>query len=631
MKVLYKLLGLFILIFLLFPAAKSFGAQYSVLPDAVDNSENNKKYLGYIFVNSDKLVYCTVSAKKKAPDEMLALMFEASFRTWTTGVANTLEKSKRKEEFRDVIELLRKPFTLINNGPCGDMFDKSLKVDIQIVSDPDYKSCKGTYMPKDRSFFLNSDTHTICFLHEGSFFKYTHALFLAGDFSLYNIGPLANKMNINYLNKLALGTAGHEPLFFKMTWEAFFTILHETGHAFGLGDEYLDAFVGNSYDTKYSSPYRGVGVMSGNSYYPAGDDITGMIVLLDKFSNKKRSFRPLDDMPILITNGKAGLDFSAENLPKEVKQDIAYLWNDYYNGKARYRGTRRAWRERMERYTAYLQQAEDGNIQNTLAYKFINHKQINFCTISGQGKISSRHLAVLFENAFKQWTYGIANYLGQSEHKEDFKDIIALLRRPVELKYSGECKKSDWALLKPDIIISSSGSFCSKDKPKTGKDKKSFYKKGYIPAICLLRGELGKRKGDAVYKEFSSLSEELYEKGDFAYNFAHQYGKNKKQNSISPIHLAYNDMLTQTGYALGIREDFTKLTVRNLFDKESYKTMDYYDRVDMRSYVTGEVVTDYIILLNSLTESGPYLAQKVEDIPINTDSALSQLGAIGLN
>ena len=90
-------------------------------------------------------------------------------------------------------------------------------------------------------------------------------------------------------------------------------------------------------------------------------------------------------------------------------------------------------------------------------------------------------------------------------------------------------------------------------------------------------------------------------------------------------------MLTQTGYALGVREDFTKLTVRNLFDKESYKTMDYYDRVDMRSYVTGEVVTDYIILLNSLTESGPYLAQQAEDIPVNTDSALSQLGAIGLN
>lgn len=77
-------------------------------------------------------------------------------------------------------------------------------------------------------------------------------------------------------------------------------MVHELGHAFGLGDEYLEDRPHN-----YASATPGQGIMS-RIYSPIScDELDGMITLLDRFSGKQRSFASFCAPTVVLESGES--------------------------------------------------------------------------------------------------------------------------------------------------------------------------------------------------------------------------------------------------------------------------------------------------------------------------------------
>ena len=80
----------------------------------------------------------------------------------------------------------------------------------------------------------------------------------------------------------------------------FSIMVHELGHAFGLGDEYLEDRPHN-----YASATPGQGIMS-RIYSPIScDELDGMITLLDRFSGKQRSFASFCAPTVVLESGES--------------------------------------------------------------------------------------------------------------------------------------------------------------------------------------------------------------------------------------------------------------------------------------------------------------------------------------
>jgi len=80
----------------------------------------------------------------------------------------------------------------------------------------------------------------------------------------------------------------------KLTWnDTYSTILHEIGHAFGLGDEYGDGFVKNNEKHMSALRFKDSVMRSGLILFPSIDDVIGLVYLFDRLVNidySKRSF-----------------------------------------------------------------------------------------------------------------------------------------------------------------------------------------------------------------------------------------------------------------------------------------------------------------------------------------------------
>lgn len=332
---------LFISLALLLSPIIGFAEPWGVLKDAT-SQELEDIYLLNKFVLSDGISYCTYGSKKRISDKYISLFFETAFRYWTLGSAQWLENSGRNDEFKDIIQTLKKPFKLNYLGRCGS--NTIGKTDIEIISDS--KKCHN----KDYRSFLSGENAPfksplfICLLeHKDSMNKRTHLLTERLSVSKPPIKKRKLERTYRYMENLTKGKTQIDPSYNDFFTIPFCTMLHETGHALGLSDEYPNV---NNQSRIYSSPYRGDGIMNTFCALKA-DDVTGIIVLLDKITNKKRTFRPFDNIPGTIKNGRFIIPDNLENMSKK---DNAKLTDDIRISKKKYIRL-------MKRYKADFSQA----------------------------------------------------------------------------------------------------------------------------------------------------------------------------------------------------------------------------------------------------------------------------------
>lgn len=263
------------------------------------NPRYRKTTLIFKFIKNESISYCTYSEKTFLDEKYLSLFFEASFRYWTLGVAQWLENSPRKEEFEDIIQTLSKPFKLNYLGQCGK--DTKGKTDIEIIADN--KICRKTEGTAAYCLFNENENRSpisICTFDKNKDVRFKAILEIINlEIPIDKIRKNKFSETLEYLTQLKRGEIS--PLSDKAKYipPSFCRILHETGHAFGLSDEYKGPV---NHHATYSSPYRGTGVMNMECELTS-NDITGMIVLIDNIKNKKRTFTPLEDLPGIIKDG----------------------------------------------------------------------------------------------------------------------------------------------------------------------------------------------------------------------------------------------------------------------------------------------------------------------------------------
>lgn len=323
-----------ILIFIIFTPFYAFCNTWGLLR-TTHEAASYRRYLIYKFLKSDSIAYCTYGGAPMIEDKYLSLFFEASFRYWTLGTAKWLEKSERRAEFEDIIQTLNKPFTLNYMGRCGE--NTKGKVDIEILSD---QNLCNFY--KDRSYFTYHQTAfrsgiSICILEKQKNMRINSSIDILGlEIPLSKISKKKFAKGINYMHDLKNGEVSSMYDNLKNVPYTLCTMLHETGHAFGLADEYSSQ---RNHDPAFSSPYRGEGIMN-NWCTLSADDITAMIALTDKNSGKERTFRPLDNLPGMIKNGQFLLP---EDTSKMSEEDFSKL-------KRSFRISRQEYKDLMDKY-----------------------------------------------------------------------------------------------------------------------------------------------------------------------------------------------------------------------------------------------------------------------------------------
>lgn len=300
------------------------GASWSHLPQ----NGSYGRFLVYNIVNQREIRYCTYGTPELTEDYYLSLFFEASVRSWTLESADWLEKSNRAEEFKDIIDLLKRPLPIVNKGKCSSQTRS--QTDIEIVSD------SAICNRNDRSYFVKQGSRfgsplQICVLETKKQLRGKAWLELGGlDITVSKTSKKKFKKALEYIKNLKDGKiTSFSPQDLPKTYT---TMQHEVGHALGLADEYEVQY---THDKEYSSPFRGAGIMRYSDGIISADDITGLITLMDRALLKKRSFLPLEDnIPGEIIDGKFTLPQGSETaLPEKerqkLKNDLRITDDDY--------------------------------------------------------------------------------------------------------------------------------------------------------------------------------------------------------------------------------------------------------------------------------------------------------------
>lgn len=285
---------------------------YSHLEDVTTQPQT---FLAHRLLTADSIRYCVASSPSAVPTDDADTLVQAALREWTHGIALKIRQSGREEDFKDILTTLEKPLTLQAVPGCAvpakiqeTPAQPSAQADIIFVISGKY--CEKEFK-KTTSFYAPATDKRgpfICVAENGA----ENPL---RDISSNEYLPQVERPAVQKIlqerrelfNQIARGdysSAQQQALwntnrFFAYDGPTLFSvIIHELGHAFGLGDEYI-----SPRPTDYASQKAGDGIMK-RLYEPIGcDEIDGLITLLDRLNHTQRTFRSFCPGRNLIEDG----------------------------------------------------------------------------------------------------------------------------------------------------------------------------------------------------------------------------------------------------------------------------------------------------------------------------------------
>ena len=280
-------------------------------------AEHPQTFLAYRLQTADTLRYCVNLVPPKNPlvsAEQVDTLVRVALREWTYGIALRIRQSGREKEFKDIVELLEKPLALEPvTGCAGLATNNSLPSNdttadiVFLISDKRCQKLRG----KATSFYAPAEPGHVPFICVQD----TTQANPLRDIPAGEYIPQANSESGRQLlqNRLQvferIATADYSTEDQQTLWQTnrffaydgptlFATFMHETGHAFGLGDEYLS----ERPDT-YASRQPGEGIMHNLYNSVTCDEINGMITLLDRVAGRERTFQSFCKGRGLLVNG----------------------------------------------------------------------------------------------------------------------------------------------------------------------------------------------------------------------------------------------------------------------------------------------------------------------------------------
>lgn len=271
----------------------------------------------------NEITYCiaTPAQTPASPtSEQLDTLLQAALREWTHGIAVRIRAAGREEEMADVLKILDKPLKLKRLPSCDLTAHPQLpevhpsfnpngqKADVTLILSSDYCAKLLGSVNSFFAFQYNGNMPFLCLTQ-----NYANPLRAPDPQDYFPAAvdpqkrPLLEQAN-QIFAKAAAGTYDTKiqnqlwQLNRMFSWDGptyFSVLVHELGHAFGLGDEYL-----KNRPQSYAFPVPGQGIML-RLYNPMScDEIDGMITLLDRFSGVRRTFASFCSNQTVIQNGQ---------------------------------------------------------------------------------------------------------------------------------------------------------------------------------------------------------------------------------------------------------------------------------------------------------------------------------------
>ena len=276
-------------------------------------------WLASRLLTADSIRYCTVvgpSAQPLVSAQAAETLLQAALREWTHGIALQIRQSGREEEFQDILEILDKPLTLSHVPGCSSALrqqqrpsPQDTQADISVLFSS--QQCQQMFR-KRTSFYLSGSAEHIPFIciqetqGENPLRPISSTEYIPQTNTPRAQAILQARQALftqiaqgNYAAKEQQALWETDRFFSYDTPTLFATIVHELGHAFGLGDEYRP----DSRPNQYISQQAGQGIMQ-RLYNRIGcDEIDGIITLLDRLNQQERTFCSFCPSRNLIING----------------------------------------------------------------------------------------------------------------------------------------------------------------------------------------------------------------------------------------------------------------------------------------------------------------------------------------
>ena len=283
-----------------------------------DVAAQPRTFLAHRLLTADTLRYCLTMYPYKNPfvtPQQMDTFIRAALREWTHGIALRIRQAGREEEFNDLLDVLEKPLELAPVNGCTELTFSQDTVSARdttadIVFLVSARRC-AQLRKKETSFYSPAKPGQVPFicLQEVTLENPLRSL-SPGEYFPATTPGKEQKIIQNRQKIFEQAAAGnYPPATQQALWETdrffsydgptlFSTVLHELGHAFGLGDEYLP-----ERPAAYASRQPGQGIMHNRYSHITCDETDGMITLLDRLSGIRRTFQSFCENRGQITNG----------------------------------------------------------------------------------------------------------------------------------------------------------------------------------------------------------------------------------------------------------------------------------------------------------------------------------------
>lgn len=309
-----KLLGVFLLLLGTFGIIQADPYSHLDVSDAPEQT-----WLAYRLLTADSIRYCAVvspRAQSLVSEQEAEILLQAALREWTHGIALQIRQSGREKEFQDVLDILDKPFTLSHMPGCSSALRQQQRpgpqdtsADIAVLFSS--QQCQKMFR-KRTSFYLSGSPEHIPFIciqetqGENPLRPISDTEYIPQANTPQGRQILHARQTLftqiaqgDYAAKEQQALWDTDRFFSYDTPTLFATIVHELGHAFGLGDEYRP----DTRPNEYSSQQAGQGIMQRLYNRISCDEIDGIITLLDRLNQQERTFRSFCPNRSIIVNG----------------------------------------------------------------------------------------------------------------------------------------------------------------------------------------------------------------------------------------------------------------------------------------------------------------------------------------